>query len=174
MNATISLRASEYLSEETLEAAEDAADVLIDQMIDDLLNEGVKDTTRNSRVKVGRIRGIRTRSGSFISAINLHRLLQISLHDYVKDLMGDGTRLNYVTGRLAHSADILSLEEVGDTISLMFSYMIYPYATFEKGGRQYKPGRDPSELIDAAIDKALADLIHPDSLNRFVISFSGG
>lgn len=174
LQATITLRASEYLGEDSLDAIDEASDDLIETMIDEMLN-GVEETsTRSDSVRVDKIRGIRTKNGAFISALNLQRLLQITLHDYIKSLMGTEERLNYRTGRLAHSARIQSIQEKDGIGSLYFTYMLYPYATFERDGRQYKPGRPPSELIDDAIDKALADLLHPDSLNKFIVKFSGG
>ena len=174
LNATITLRASEYLGEESLDAIDTAADELVEAMIDDMLNDVEESSTRSGKIRVDKIRGLRTKSGAFISALNLRRLLQITLHDYVKSLMGTEDRLVYRTGRLAHSADILSIEERNGLGSLYFTYMLYPYSTFEPGGKQYKPGRPPSELIDDAINKALADILHPDSLNKFVVKFSGG
>tara|TARA_Y100001938_G_scaffold111625_1_gene152789 strand:- start:653 stop:1282 length:630 start_codon:yes stop_codon:yes gene_type:complete len=173
LSATITLRASEYLGEESLDAIDSATDDLVDTLIEEMLNGTEHNSTRSGKVKVDKIRGIRTKNGAFISALNLQRLLQLTLHDYVKSLMGTEDRLNYQTGRLAHSANILSITENEGRGSIYFSYMLYPYSTFEPGGKQYKPGRPPSELIDDALDKALADILHPDSLNKFVVKFGG-
>lgn len=182
LEGVINLRGEDFLNEETIISAESAADDLLDSLVEDMLDgiveEGTKRRGANGRfakakVKVPKITGLRTKRGSFISALNLTRLLQLTLQRYIKQLMGTDGRLNYVTGRLAASANITELTESNGVGSLYFSYMVYPYATFEKGGKQYKPKRPPSELIDDAINLALNEILNKESAQRFIVRFGG-
>lgn len=175
LEGTIELRGSEAFDEETLASLDYAADELAEQIIDSILEEEKPTYSRRSKIKVGAVAGLRTQGGQFISALKLRTLLNVTLQKYIKDRMGTEGRLNYVTGRLAASADVTSLEEAtGDgMVSLYFTYMTYPYATFERGGKQYRPGREPSELIDLAINDALADILNTSSLKRIDTVFGG-
>lgn len=173
LKSTIAVRANEYISEESLNSIEDAADNLIDEWVNELLEGSERTSTRTSKGLVG-VTGLRDSGGRYISILNLERLLQISLHEYIESLMGAEGRLNYITGRLAHSANITSITKVRDKVSLMFTYMVYPYATFEPGGKQYLPDRSPSDLIDTALNKALSELLNKDSASRFITKFAGG
>lgn len=73
---------------------------------------------------------------------------------------GDSTRtLNYRTGRLAES---VSIEKVTTSraglISVFYSYMKNPYATFSQGGaQQYPRSRDPKLLISESIRQIAAE-----------------
>lgn len=70
--------------------------------------------------------------------------------------MGDGSRkdiLNYRTGRFASTVNIehLTMSRAG-LISVFYSYMKDPYATFSAGGLQDSPKtRDPKLLISKSI-----------------------
>ena len=70
--------------------------------------------------------------------------------------MGDGSSrnvLNYRTGRLAESAQVVKLSESrAGMITAFYTYMKNPYATFSEGGRQQNPrSRDPKLLISKSI-----------------------
>lgn len=175
LQGTISARADEYIPDAAVGSIEEAADALIDQWIDDLLDGDLNDSSKSSKAKIPKIRGIQTKRGQFISALNLKRLLQLTLYNHVKNKMDSSSEtLNWQTGRLAHSARVTSMEEdSGDDISLYFSYMLYPYETFEEWG-SHKVTKPPSELIDSAIDEALRQMLMPRSYERFTIHFDRG
>jgi hypothetical protein len=70
--------------------------------------------------------------------------------------MGDGNRkdiLNYRTGRFASTINIDHLTQSREgLITVFYSYMKNPYATFSAGGKQERPKtRDPKLLIGKSI-----------------------
>lgn len=91
--------------------------------------------------------------------INLPMLMLMinnNLHDQIKLNMGTGNRrdvLNYRTGRFAESARVERMSESRQgMITVFYSYMKNPYATFSTGGRQELPRtRDPKLLISRSI-----------------------
>lgn len=90
------------------------------------------------------------------SFTNLQLILERSIRDEVQRNMGTGNDrkvLNYRTGRFADSVKIerLSQSRAG-MITVFYSYMKNPYATFSDGGRQqYPKSRDPKLLISKSI-----------------------
>jgi hypothetical protein len=99
---------------------------------------------------------LRSTVTSVSNLTNLENLLRAAINKTVKDNMGDGNRrdiLNLRTGRLADSVTIerVSRSRAG-MLSVFYSYMKYPYATFSLGGRQGTPkSRDPKLLISSSI-----------------------
>lgn len=90
------------------------------------------------------------------SNINLLAILQAAINKKVAENMGSGSEhriLNYRTGRLAESVSIPKISESRQgMISVFYSYMKNPYATFSEGGRQqYPKTRDPKLLISQSI-----------------------
>lgn len=171
---TISLRSDEELSEDTLAAIDRSAEERIDAIISDMLDGKTIQNGKSGKIKVDSLRGLRTKRGTFISAFNLSKLLQITLQEYVGRLMGHDGYLHYRTGRLANSAEILSImEESNGGASIMFTYMTYPYATFEAGNKQGRPNKAPSDLIDHAITIALNDILTPESAAKLTAEFEG-
>lgn len=98
------------------------------------------------------------------SAIKLQNLLNQKLVETVKQNMGSGGRrdiLNLRTGRFAESvqAQRVSQSRRG-MISVFYSYMRNPYATFSAGGEQARPSsRDPKLLISKSIRQIAAELM---------------
>ncbi|MGA1048698.1 MAG: hypothetical protein ACO3UU_11875, partial [Minisyncoccia bacterium] len=98
------------------------------------------------------------------SAIKLQNLLNQKLVETVKQNMGGGNRrdiLNLRTGRFAESvkAQRVSQSRRG-MISVFYSYMRNPYATFSAGGEQSRPSsRDPKLLISKSIRQIAAELM---------------
>lgn len=171
LDYTVSVRTEESMSEDTLDAIEKSADERINTIINDMLDGTLKDGKNSSTAQVGKISGLRTKRGTIISALNLRNLLQISLQEHISTVMGTEGHLNYRTGRLANSATITGLEEKDGQPSVFFSYMLYPYATYEPGNAREHIGRPPSELIDTAIDIALGQILHKDSVKKLSIIF---
>jgi len=96
--------------------------------------------------------------------IKLQNLLNQKLVEIVKQNMGGGNRrdiLNLRTGRFAESvqAQRVSQSRRG-MISVFYSYMRNPYATFSAGGEQSRPSsRDPKLLISKSIRQIAAELM---------------
>lgn len=97
-----------------------------------------------------------TTAKTISSLTNLETLLRSAINKTVRDNMGDGSRkdiLNLRSGRFADSVKIerLSRSRAG-MISVFYTYMKYPYATFSMGGKQGTPkSRDPKLLITTSI-----------------------
>ena len=91
-----------------------------------------------------------------VNLVNLLAILNSQIQDVVSANMGDGSRkdiLNYRTGRFASTVNIdhLTMSREG-LISVFYSYMKNPYATFSAGGKQDRPKtRDPKLLIGKSI-----------------------
>lgn len=98
------------------------------------------------------------------AASSLQLLLNARLVQTVKQNMGNGGRrdiLNLRTGRFAESvqAQRVSQSRRG-MISVFYSYMRNPYATFSAGGEQSRPSsRDPKLLISKSIRQIAAELM---------------
>jgi hypothetical protein len=103
-----------------------------------------------------------TRRMRLSSTSNLEAILRARINQQVAKNMGSGDRkdiLNYRTGRLADSVTIDRLTESrAGMISVFYSYMKNPYATFSEGGlRQYPKSRDPKLLISKSIREIAAE-----------------
>lgn len=92
--------------------------------------------------------------------------LQVFLNKYLQDVisanMGDGNSkdiLNYRTGRFASTAKVEKISQSREgMVSIFYSYMKNPYATFSEGGRQSVPKtRDPKLLISKSIREIAAE-----------------
>ena len=91
-----------------------------------------------------------------VNLVNLLAILNSQIQDVVSANMGDGSRkdiLNYRTGRFASTVNIDHLTMSRDgLISVFYSYMKNPYATFSAGGNQDRPKtRDPKLLVSKSI-----------------------
>lgn len=90
------------------------------------------------------------------SLTSLQNVINIMLHEQIRQNMGTGNRrdvLNYRTGRFAQSAQVERISQGREgMITAYYTYMKYPYATFSEGGRQQFPrSRDPKLLISKSI-----------------------
>lgn len=167
LKGMMTLRASEFLSETDISAAEESANIALDNTLEDLANikiENLVDKVIKSRSK-GKFKLkspglLRDSTGKVISALNLSLLLNAVLYKYVQALMGSAGRLNNRTGRLAHSGEITNIAQVGNSkVSFMFRYQVAPYSVFEPGGRQGSINRSPKALFTDAIKAALKELL---------------
>lgn len=95
------------------------------------------------------------------SLVSLQQLINDNLQNVISANMGNGNSssiLNYGTGRFAASAKVerLSQSRAG-MITAYYSYMKYPYQTFEPGFMQGSPQtRDPKLLIAKSIREIAA------------------
>lgn len=98
--------------------------------------------------KVNRLRNV---TGKFTSLVNVVNLINLQLADRIKQNMGT-PRLNYRTGRFAKSAQVLNASIDNDgSVRLPYTYMKYPYQTFEPGFARGTAARDPKALITKSI-----------------------
>ena len=109
----------------------------------------------------GNLPQLRTTQGRFTSLASLQTLLNLALAQQIQRNMGTGTSkniLNYRTGRLAESAEVTSMSQSrAGMISAYYTYMKYPYQTFEPGYAQGTPAsRDPKLLISKSIREILS------------------
>ena len=109
-----------------------------------------------SKAKIPRLRNL---DGKFTSLTSLQNLLNTQLHDQIKKNM-HRPNLNYQTGRFAESVKVEQLSRARDgAITAFMSYMRYPYATFEVGGKQGHKGYYPSRLINTSVRELAAKLV---------------
>lgn len=99
---------------------------------------------------------LRTPKGQFTSIASIQSIINQKLEEQIKKNMGKGAAhntLNNRTGRFAASARVtqLTMGKEG-TLTAFYSYMKYPYQTFEPGFAQGLPeSRDPKKLITKSI-----------------------
>ena len=94
----------------------------------------------------------------------LQSLLNSMLAETIKQNMGNGTRsdiLNLRSGRFASSVTIERMSQSREgMITAFYTYMKYPYQTFEPGYRQGKPEtRNPKLLISKSIREIAAEKV---------------
>lgn len=112
---------------------------------------------------------LRATSGRFQSVASLQALINLSLHDVIKENMGSPA-LNYRTGRFAHSAKVTGIQYDNRTNALtaFLTYMRYPYQTFEPGFAQGSIDRDPRPLITKSV-RELAVKLTAARLSKVVV-----
>lgn len=131
---------------------------------------------------------IRTLSGRDADLRSLQGTLELLAKEYlIKEMRKPSAPLKYRTGRFANSLRVTSMtaEQIDQTardvkttrrssasrkprLSIMYTYMTYPYATFdplvstrpEMYLRPYYGARNPRALIGEAIAKAARDLLY--------------
>lgn len=129
-------------------------------------DNSIKGFKRDKKINVTKSsQALRSTNGRFIGALKLASLLntmvKINAAEIMKNL-SHGNTLNFQTGRLANSGNVTSFNL--KTGSIFFNYMYYPYKTFEPGGKQFKPGRDPRDIFANAIAESLRQLISSKDL----------
>ena len=109
------------------------------------------------RPKRKNIKGPTTRAApSNVSLIRLIGVLNQQLPKVVAGNM-ESPRLNYRTGRFASSVRVTDITETAKGFpSIGYTYMKYPYQTFEPGYAQGDVNRDPRKLIDLSIREIAA------------------
>jgi hypothetical protein len=107
---------------------------------------------------------VRNLKGHFFSLAALQVILNQQLADRIKTNMGTGTAtkvLNYRSGRFA---DAVKVERMSSSregmITAFYTYMKYPYQTFEPGYKQGSPAsRNPRLLISQSIREIAATVV---------------
>lgn len=176
LSGTMEFRSEDFMSDTTAGNIEVAAGLQVEEIMSGILNQDIfdedtKETIRDTgNINVPAVYGLRDRTNTNISAINLVRIVNLTLHNYVEELMGTKGALKYQSGRLANSAQVsaLNLSSKVDTgrvrgASVFFQYMLAPYAVFGKGGKRYTSSRDPVPLIRAAVMNAFKYALNTES-----------
>jgi len=134
------------------------------------INTAIKNTievlnSAKSKVKKSsplRLRNLQT--GKFTSLASLQLLLNQALSEQIKRNMGSGNRKDILNLRSGRFADSVKVERMSQSregmISAFYSYMKYPYQTFEPGFKQGKPAsRDPKLLISKSIREIASAMV---------------
>ena len=102
---------------------------------------------------------LRSPQGQFTSVTKLETLIRASLQrTIIKNMQRPNLRNQ--TGRFASSVKLESVSQARDgALTAFLSYMRYPYATFENGGKQGKKGYYPSRLIDQSVREIAKTLV---------------
>ena len=110
----------------------------------------------SSNIKLAKLRST---SGAFQSVASLQSLLASRLQEVIRKNMAPPA-LTYQTGRFAESVKLNSVQfdSRQNALTAFLSYMKYPYATFEPGGRQGSIDRSPAALIDRSVREIAAQL----------------
>lgn len=104
-------------------------------------------------------KAIRNNRGQFTSVANLQILLNSQLQQQIKKNMVRPALQNQ-TGRFAESVKVERLSQSREgMISIFYSYMKNPYATFSAGGNQFNPAREPKTLISKSIREIASGLV---------------
>lgn len=126
--------------------------------------EKVVATKLKSATPAKKLPQLRELSGRFSSLATLLAYINSDLAEQIAINMGDGDRkdiLNYRTGRFAESAEVLKITQ-GRTgmLTAFYTYMKYPYQTFEPGFKQGLPrSRNPRLLISKSIHQLAASKV---------------
>jgi hypothetical protein len=114
-----------------------------------------------SRVATSALPRFRDLKGKFTSAASIKQLIQAQITAQVKDNMGEGGSLVNRTGRFAESVTITNVTQTRQgSLTAFYSYMKYPYQTFERGFKQGSTRRDPRLLIHKSIKEIALKLVH--------------
>jgi len=103
------------------------------------------------------------------SVVNLRSLIpaiNAKLHDQIKENMGSPA-LNYDTGRFAGSAIVTDIRD-GEVPVIDYTYMRYPYETFEPHGVQGSYARDPKRVIGNSIREIASSMMEKQFITRRV------
>ena len=120
-----------------------------------------KQQIKKQKNNIHQVKGIALAKTNLLSLTNL---INSQLQDVISANMGNGSAknvLNYRSGRFASTvkAENVTMSREG-MITVFYSYMKNPYATFSEGGRQaYPRTRDPKLLISQSIRDIAAQAV---------------
>lgn len=111
------------------------------------------------KVAVPKLPKLRSPKGTFTSIVSLEILIRAALPPVLLKNM-ERPNLRNQTSRFRNSVELNSLVRQRDgTLTAFLSYMKYPYATFEKGGKQGRKGYHPTRLIDQSVREIASKLV---------------
>lgn len=120
---------------------------------------GTKTGTKRTSTSTGNLTSLRNLRGQFTSLVKLETLIRSLLLETIQKNM-QRPNLRNQTGRFAESVKLDRLQRERDgSLTAFLSYMKYPYATFEKGGRQGFRGYYPSRLLDQSAREIATKLV---------------
>jgi len=174
LKGVIEARSESPMDTQTIQGIETYVDLQVESIMEGILAQDVWDKDSKTKIRntgkldVPAVYGLTDRSGTPISALNLTRLLNLTLNTYVQRLMGTEGRLVNRTGRFSNSVQINSLKfssalAENRSVSVYFHYMVAPYSVFGQGGQMYSVKRDPSRLISQAIRNAFKETLSEES-----------
>ena len=173
-NAIFDVESKDEMDPATLEALEVAALERIERILMSLDLNGEKYTHKSKgKVDAPSTATLRLANGNITNIPTLQTLLNLTLQESVKELMGSGGRLTNRTGRFADSVEVdqITLNQ-NNNMSLHFKYMFHPYSVFDKliGKAPWAtPQRDPRALISQAIRNSLKKILLDRSLSQLSI-----
>jgi hypothetical protein len=109
--------------------------------------------------KVALLPKLRDKKGRFTSPLSIQTLLQSRISTQVAENMGEAGALEYRTGRFAESVVIMKVTRQ-KVLTAYYTYMKYPYQTFERGFAQGSLKRDPRVLISKSIREIAAGIVN--------------
>lgn len=111
------------------------------------------------KVPIPKLPTLRNLQGKFTSLTSLQTLMNQQLRaTIIKNMKRPNLRNK--TGRFASSVELKSLSRERDgAVSAFLTYMRYPYATFEREGKQGHKGYYPSRLIDQSVREIASKLV---------------
>ena len=114
---------------------------------------------KGGKMKAGRARTKDT-AKTAQSPLHLQAMLEALLPQVVASKMGTGGALRYQTGRFANSVEPTQVM-VGPRggVHVDYTYMKYPYQTFEPGFKQGSTARDPRKIIGESVREIAQSII---------------
>lgn len=157
------IRGSRNMVDEVLKQSTDILDPKKTQKKSKTNSKSRPKKLRNTAPKMRKPRKTRQRApssgatrGVSSSPLELIAILNEQLPNTVAKNMGS-PRLNYRTGRFASSVNVTDIALTAKGFpSIGYTYMRYPYETFEPGNLQGSVDRDPRKLIDVSIREIAA------------------
>ncbi len=200
LQQTLEVRSKEPMTEETYQSILQSADLKAEETMEGLLeqdiwDEGTKQVVKKKgNISIKSIYGLRDRKNQPMSATSLVRVMNLTLHRYVKRMMAKGApehlggppatgkTLTNRTGRFANSVQVSNFitnrKELGNgkrQASIYFHFMLAPYQVFTKDKSakhlKYRKTWDPLEKggvdLRRAVLLAFKEAVHKDTFLSF-------
>ncbi len=102
---------------------------------------------------------LRNIKGQYASTIQIKELLQPIVTAAVRGNMDSAGYFKTRTDRFTKSVKLEDVIQSQANVIVKYNYMKYPYEVFESGGSHYRPGREPSSIIEGSIRLAAAKVV---------------
>jgi len=125
------------------------------KIVDKDIKQSINTNTINTSASYSKV------TNSLVDSLDLNSLLAYINKELVGQIRGNmgSPRLNWRTGRFAGSAKAISAyKDSRDEVALEYTYMLYPYQTFEPGFKQGSRERDPRPLIERSIRQIAVEI----------------
>lgn len=116
----------------------------------------LQNTIRQTAEKLDR--ALRKDRAAVMSPAKLQYLINAKLRTTIIKNMARPNLINR-TGRFASSATVLQITPRAQAMDVFYTYMKYPYQTFEPGFQQGAYGYDPQRVIDQSIREIATNLV---------------